>query len=417
LSSLTIVHVLTRLLKAGSEENTLHSCESQAAAGHRVVLLHGAEFDPDVAERARKVADVICAPSLVHPISPSHDLRALADLTRTFRDLRADVVHTHQSKAGILGRLAARTAGTPLIVHGVHILPWVSVGRSQKTVYLAAERLCARFTDAFISVSPSVRDECLRERIGGPEAHHVAYSAMDVDRFRQAEPPEDAQEILGLRPGQPRPSVALMLAAFEPRKRHAQAIAELPAAFANSRPWRVVFAGEGPELEPCRRLVEQMGLQDNVRFTGYRRDPERLIALADVCFLTSEREGLPRVVVQYAAAGKPIVLNDLPGLSDVIGEPGAAVIAPAADVAATMRSVAGLLEDKGARAALATAVRRIDVDRWSPASMARAIEAAYLAGRSRAVQRTSVAARKLPETAFAECKARVAEGGVGDAGR
>src|SRR6478735_8568797 len=100
-----IVHILTRLLRAGSEENTLATCRSQAAAGHRVVVMHGREFDQSV----RSEAD---------------NTRAVVEMSRRLKGLGADVVHTHQSKAGVLGRLAARLARTPCVIHGVHILPF-----------------------------------------------------------------------------------------------------------------------------------------------------------------------------------------------------------------------------------------------------------------------------------------------------
>ena len=260
LERLTIVHVLTRLFRAGSEENTLFSCRFQAEAGHRVVLVHGSDFDPAVAERARGVCEVVCVPTMVHPLSPAMDLRAARDLTRLFRRLKADVVHTHQSKAGILGRIAARQARVPTIVHGVHILPFVNVGRLQALIYVAAERLCAHFTHAFISVSPSVRDACIARKIGAPDDHFVAFSAMDVDRFKRGEPPADWRSLLDIPEGEATPPTALMLAAFEPRKRHADLVRALPAACAAIPDWRLVFAGEGAEEPAIRAVVAELGL-------------------------------------------------------------------------------------------------------------------------------------------------------------
>jgi glycosyltransferase involved in cell wall biosynthesis len=375
-----IAHVITRMLNGGAEENTLHTCRSQVEAGHKVLLVHGEDFDPTVVARARGICEIIEVPSLIHPLSARADARAVWDLRRLFKARGVDVVHTHQSKAGIVGRIAARLAGVKLIVHGVHILPWVSVGRLKAAVYLTAERICAHFTDAFVSVSPTVRDACLEQGIGDPTRHFVAFSAMDVDKFKVAEPPPDSDELLGLDPGGARPPVALMLAAFEPRKRQADVVRALPEAFRSLPDWRVVFAGEGPEHEATRELVRELNLEEFVRFTGYRGDPERLIAMADVCFLTSEREGLPRVVVQYAAGGKAMVLSDLPGLQDVLTEDDAAVITPANDVSAAVRQVARLLCEPERRARIAQRARTISVDRWSPASMAQSIDAAYEAG-------------------------------------
>jgi glycosyltransferase involved in cell wall biosynthesis len=392
---LTIVHVLTRLLKAGSEENTLHCCRAQAAAGHRVVLVHGRDFDPAVARQAASIAEVVQAPCLVHRIDPLHDILALAQLRRLFADLDAQVVHTHQTKAGIIGRLAARWAGVPAIVHGVHILPWESVSRSRALAYVLAERICARITDAFISVSPSVRDACVARGIGDPSRHFVAFSSIDVDRFKRAEPPPEVRELLGLEPDAPRPPVAVMVAAFERRKRHAEVVRALPAAFAGRTDWRIVFAGEGPEQAAVRALVCDLGLERQVRFVGYRGDPERILAMADVAFLTSEREGLPRVVVQYAAAGKPMVLTELPCLKDVLLGVDSAIVTPTEDVSAAMAAVAALLSDIGRRRELSSAVRRIPVGRWSLGAMAKSVATAYeAAGAGHAMRGAAPRARR-----------------------
>jgi glycosyltransferase involved in cell wall biosynthesis len=379
-----VVHVLTRLLKAGSEENTLVSCRHQVAQGHDVTLVHGAEFDRDVRATAERAGvRVIELRTLVHPIAPRDDYRAWLELARLLRQLRADVVHTHQSKAGVIGRLAARRAHVPIVVHGVHILPFVHVSRAKAALYVAAERICAANTDAFVSVSPALRAAYLAHGIGRADRHFVAYSAMDVGRFQGARPATDWAELLGVAPAQPRPPTAVMLAAFEPRKRHLELVRALPAAFAGLRDWRVVFAGQG-ELEPAvRALVAELGLADRVRFAGFRADPEAVVALADACLLTSMREGLPRVLVQYVAAGKAVVASELPGLDEVVADGTSAVITPSDDVSAAAAAVARLLADPAERARLEAGARAIDVTRWSPAAMNARIDEVYRLCRAR----------------------------------
>ena len=127
--------------------------------------------------------EILELPSLVHPIAPLSDVKALRDLVRTFRRLTPDVVHTHTSKAGILGRLAARAASVPVVVHGVHIVPFVNVGRLETFVYLTAERAAQGVTHAFIDVSPGMRDLCVRAGVGAPERHHVIQSGFDAVSF------------------------------------------------------------------------------------------------------------------------------------------------------------------------------------------------------------------------------------------
>jgi glycosyltransferase involved in cell wall biosynthesis len=373
-----IVHVITRLLNGGAEENTLESCGSQIAKGHRVILVHGASVDANFRTKTEKiVSEVIQVSSMVHDISPIDDLRATFILTGLFKRLKPDVVHTHQSKAGIVGRIAAYWARVPMIIHGIHILPFVNVGRMEELLFVTAERFCARFTDSFISVSPSVRDAFIEKRIASRDRHFVARSAMDLRRFTGAFPPRDWRDLLGVALYAEQPPTAVMLASFEARKRHADLIIALPSAFSGLPDWRLVFAGSGETETQAQALVAKLGLSDRVRFAGFRSDPEAIIALADVCMLTSKREGLPRVLIQYIAAGKPTVVSRLPGIEDIVQDGVSAVIASGDDVASAARAVARLLCDSVEREKLAAGARSICLDDWSPERVSEAVTLAY----------------------------------------
>lgn len=369
---MVIIHVLTRLLRAGAEENTLDVAKAQQLDGHRVIIVHGLEHEAGIADFARSRFEVHQVDSLMHEIAPRHDLSAVRQLIRLFRRLKPDVVHTHQSKAGVLGRIAARLARNkacaPVIIHGVHILPWIQIRRSKRMIYLAAERFCASFTDMFIDVSPAVRAECLARGIGRPDQHVVAFSPMPVEKFRNAPWPDDWREMLSPGPQAHaltqamRPPVVLMLAAFEPRKRQLKYLNAL-AASACPPEAVLLFAGVGPELETVRAAAQTLGWSGRVRFLGHRDDPERLIALADVCVLSSVREGLPRVVVQYAAGGRAIVVTRVPGLEDVIGDGENAIIVESVSDAA--RATVRLLRNPKMRDRLAEGAAATDVMQWS----------------------------------------------------
>jgi glycosyltransferase involved in cell wall biosynthesis len=286
-------------------------------------------------------------------------------------------VHTHTSKAGILGRFAAWVAGVPAIVHGVHIVPFANVGIAERFAYLALEKLAAPVTSAFISVSESIRDLCLSAGVGYPGKHYVVHSGFDLDRFRKASPPDDWRDLLRLTPDAPRPPVLLMIAAFEPRKRQAEFL-DVFKTIATRLPDAVlVFAGDGPLRSRVESRAKWLGLEHRVVFTGYRNDPERLIALADLCLLCSMREGLPRVVMQYLAGGKPCVACDLPGLREVLRPGINGVITPADDLAAVADATAALLEDRTRLACLAHDAAATDLSSWDAKLMGKWIEAIY----------------------------------------
>jgi glycosyltransferase involved in cell wall biosynthesis len=374
---LRIAHVITRLLNGGADENTVLSCNHAAREGHEVTLVHGADTHVEILAKVDPRVRVVALPSLVQPVRPGSDVRALRELVRLFRRLRPFVVHTHTSKAGILGRIAARIVGTPVIVHGVHIVPFWNVGRPEALAYKGMERVVAQTTDAFIDVSSGVCELCLEAGVGRTEQHHVIPSGFELRRFRSAHPPEDWRDLLALRPDQAQPPVLVVVAAFEPRKRHLELLDEFPRIVERSPDVRLVLAGDGrlrPEIE---RRIETLGLGPNVVLTGFHPRPEQLIALADLCVLPSMREGLPRVIMQYLAGGKPVIASDLPGLDDVVTDEVNGIIAPSDDLSALADAVIGLLEDEGRRARLTRGAEAADLSEWDADRMGERVEAVY----------------------------------------
>ncbi|MBS3651680.1 glycosyltransferase [Pseudaminobacter sp. 19-2017] len=372
-----IVHVLTRLLRAGSEENTLSCCFAQVRNGHEVTLVHGREYDPILRASITGVLRVVTLDALVHPLSPPHDISAFGQLKGLMRERRPDIVHTHQSKAGIIGRLAAGQASIPGIIHGVHILPFVHVGNVRKMTFLAAERLAARPTQAFIHVSQAMRDICLAHQIGSPDQHHIVHSGFDLSRFSQARWPEEPHRLLETAAGAPKPPVVLMLAALEPRKRHIELIEAFTQVVDRIPNVRLLLAGEGPARPAVEQAIARSPVARSIRLIGYHSQPERLISLADVCVLTSMREGLPRVVMQYLAGGRPCVASRLPGIEEVVRHGVNGILTPADDVSAAAAAIADLLENETFRARLADGARRTDLSSWGLDAMCEHVEMVY----------------------------------------
>lgn len=372
-----IVHVLTRLLRAGSEENTLACCLAQARHGHEVLLVHGEEFDPGLRASVAGALRVVTLEKLINSISPPRDVFAFGQLVRLMRDWQPDIVHTHQSKAGIVGRLAARQANIPAIIHGVHILPFVHVGSAQRLMYLTAERLAAKFTRAFIDVSQGMREICLANHLGSPDQHHVVHSGFDLARFANARWPQEPHLLLGTAAGEPKPPVVLMLAALEPRKRHVEFIEAFGQVVERIPNVRLLLAGEGPARPAVESAIERSPFANNIRMIGYHHEPERLISLADVCVLTSMREGLPRVMMQYLAGGRASVVSHLPGVEEVVKHGVNGIVAPAEDVGAAATAVADLLENEPYRDRLAGGARLTDLSSWGLDAMCESVEEVY----------------------------------------
>ncbi len=372
-----IAHVITRLLQAGSEENTIATCVSQAKAGHDVMLLHGRKWDRSQRQKCGPDVKVVEIADLVHKVDPRRDLGAILAMRALFRSAQPKVVHTHQSKAGIVGRIAARLARVPVIIHGVHILPFINVGLVERAVYLSAERFTASFTDAFINVSEGTRQSCLEHAIGRPEQHFVAHSGFDVARFQNAEPPADWHDVAGVPAGDQRPPIVLMLAALEERKRHVAFLEQFDRAVKRIPNIRLLLAGVGPTRSAVEMTIERRSLSDNVRLLGFDPRPESLIALSDLTVLTSIREGLPRVIVQSIAGGRPVVTTDLPGVSEIVKSGLNGVITRSSDIAGAVDAMTDILLDRERLQRMQAAAASTDISSWSVESMCVAVSGAY----------------------------------------
>jgi glycosyltransferase involved in cell wall biosynthesis len=359
-----ILHLVTRLLRAGSEENTMETCRYQAEIGHKVTLVHGREFDPYWYDNPIDGVRLLGLPGMVRSINLIADVQAHLQLRQMFVDLAPDVIHTHQSKAGILGRLAARVLPDAFVVHGIHIVPCDGVGFARGQVYKLAERMAAKNTDFYVGVSHAVCQSFITAQIAKPEQMHCVRSGIALDQFREGVWPTDGYSLLGASQGESRPRVALMMAAFEPRKRHIPLLHAFAQIKGKTPDMRLLLAGQGPEEQAIRSAVVDLELQDQVVFCGHRSDPEALFAMADLTALTSQKEGLPRVLIQSLAAGVPMVINDLPGLDEVVKTGWNGVICPADDMAEIADQLARLLHDDVTLQRLRRGARETDISDW-----------------------------------------------------
>lgn len=368
-----IVHVITRFINGGAEENTLLTCNHQAATGHAVWLVYGAEYRPRMLQQLDRRVIPVRLSSLVRPVSPARDLAALWRMAWLLSAIGPDVIHTHTSKAGIIGRLASLVTPSARVVHGVHILPFGDAPDEGRSPFVLLERLAALRTHAFIHVSAHLRDCCLKRGVGRPDEHFVVASGMDIGRFRAAEP---APDMRALREAAGEGAViAGYLSVFEPRKRHRQLIECLAPALLRRPGLHVALAGDGPDRAMLEETVAALGLAKQVHFVGFRNDPDRFIAGCDLCLFASALEGLPRVVVQYAAVGRPILATRLPGIDLVVedGRNGHVVD----DFDHFARCFEALADDAATRRAMADESAGLDLWDWDAAKMVRRIDEIY----------------------------------------
>lgn len=370
-----IFHTITRFVRGGADENTLYSCNLQAEDGHEVMLAYGRENHSGILDQLHPAVHKVEIGSMVRAISPIDDLRALSEMTELVRKFAPDVVHTHTSKAGLLGRIAGKRVGVPAIIHGVHILPFIGTGAAQAFVFRGIERWIAKDTDYFIDVSEGMKAASIENGVGSEENHIVIPSGMKVAKFTEAEPftPEQVAEELGLE--SPPAKLIVSAAVLEPRKRHVEFLDALAKVVERVPGVHFAVTGAGPLADAVMNRARALQIADRVHLLGFRTDVERWMATADVCTLASEREGLPRTVIQYVMCGKPVVATDLPGIDAVLEHGVNGYVAPTP--VAMAEPLIALLSDDALREKFAAASRAKDLSPWDARAMVDGIARVY----------------------------------------
>jgi glycosyltransferase involved in cell wall biosynthesis len=343
-----MLHVITRLIRGGADENTLYTVRGLDRSRYQVDIAVG---DGSELESFGPLEDVgvHVVPELVREPNPWKDLVALFKLARLMRRGRYQIVHTHTAKAGFLGRIAAAMVGSPIIVHTVHGVTFhEQIPPFQRGFYLLLERVAARFTHQFVAVGEDVKNIYLRSGIGEARVYETIYSGMPLDDFLDAGRMSDAERAtvraeLGSSPDR---QVVAMAARLEARKGHIylfQAVQRLRSRHPLLEVW---ILGDGDLRPHLEWQAAALGISDRVKFLGHRTDLARVLAAADISVLTSLWEGLPRVLVQSAAAGRPILTFDVEGAWEVVREGRNGFIVPSKDVDAFSTRLEQLLVDR-----------------------------------------------------------------------
>ncbi|HUU84661.1 MAG TPA: glycosyltransferase family 4 protein [Phycisphaerae bacterium] len=317
-----ICHLITRLIIGGAQENTLFTCEGLQDRGHEVVLMAGPETGPEGSLWDRVDSSGLAGvkiQSLRRAVHPLQDWRCLRHLTAALRAGRFDVVHTHSSKAGILGRLAARRAGTPLIIHTIH---GMSFNRTQpavvRTFYRALERHAARHTHAFVSVADAMTEQAVAAGLAEPDRFTTIHSGMDTERFT---PDEAARARVRAEWGvEPNRVVVGTIARLFRNKGYEEIIAAMPRMVGEADSLSFVWVGDGRDRPRYEQALAQLGLRDRVHLTGLV-PPDRiptLLAGCDILVHASKWEGLPRALPQALLMEVPVVSFDNDGAPEVV---------------------------------------------------------------------------------------------------
>lgn len=308
-----VTHVITRLIVGGAQENTVATVLGLLRKGVETELISGPTFGTEGSLESTfdshpNVLRIL--PSLVRPIAPWRDVRATFALAKRFQETKPAIVHTHSGKAGFVGRLAAKRARVPIIIHTIH---GPSFGPAMEPMadfaFTMAERYVGRVTDHFISVAQAMTDQYLAAGIGKPEQYTRIFSGFPLEPFLAVPPrPENAGDFV----------IAKIARLFQ-LKGHSDLMAAAPAIIAAIPNVKFLLIGDGPLRSYFERRAESAKLRGRFIFSGLVPPSEIPVRLAecDMVAHLSLREGLPRALSQALAAGRPVVAYDCDGAREI----------------------------------------------------------------------------------------------------
>ena len=323
-----ILHIITRLDRGGSAENTLLTCLGLAEK-YELVLLHGLSLESHMTEWEKQSVDsrikeamergvnVIPVPSLVRRISPLQDLCALFSLWRLMIREKPDMVHTHTSKAGTLGRWAAWLARVPIIVHTAHgHVFYGHFGSSASRFFVLLERLMVCMTDRMIALTEGERNDYITFSVSRPDRIVTIHSGVEIDVYLNTKVNiEEKKRSLGLNPEGP---VVGTVGWLLPIKGPMHLLKAMGSVWQDYPETTLAFVGKGDLKAELQAEALQMGASGRVKLLGWRDDIPEIMQILDVFVLPSLNEGMGRVLVEAMAAGKPVVASRVGGIPDLV---------------------------------------------------------------------------------------------------
>jgi len=379
---MNICHLITRLIIGGAQENTVLTCRGLAQRGHQVTLVAGPETGPEGSLWGKAEAagcELLRVALLRRAVRPWSDWQAARELRRLFRRMQPEVVHTHSSKAGILGRWAAAQSGIPVVVHTIHGMSFNRTqGRITQMLYCGLERRAAKYTTAFVAVADAMVDQAVAAGIAPRDRFVTIRSGMETDQFvpnadlrrrrRAAWGVTDADVVVGT------------IARLFVNKGYEEIMAAMPSAVAREPRIRFVWIGDGAHRARYERRLEAMGLRDRVRMLGLVHPDAVASAINgfDIVLHASRWEGLPRAVVQGLLTEVPAVCFDNDGAPEVVRPEETGILVSLGDVRGLSDALVRLATDAELRARLGRRGRALCLTAFDAHNMVNDLEGLYV---------------------------------------
>jgi glycosyltransferase involved in cell wall biosynthesis len=352
-----IMPIITRLDMGGSAQNTLLTCK-ELSGKYKTILVHGLSHESKMSAREKQIVEngiekakkkgvkVIALPAMVRCISPFKDLKTLLSIVWLIFTERPDIVHTHSSKAGILGRVAARICFVPKIIHTPHgHVFYGHFGALASRIFLWVEKLFARLTDRMVALTDGEMDDYIKLSVCSPEKLLKIHSGVDVKLFKQSNGNMvKKRRSLGL---DQNVKVVGFVGWLLPIKGPMYLLKAMDYVWLSYPETTLVIVGKGDLDMDLRAQAQQLKANGRVKFLGWREDINEIMPVFDVLVLPSLNEGMGRVLVEAMAVGKPVVASRVGGIPDLVLDGETGYLVPPADEKALADGIKMLLDDPG----------------------------------------------------------------------
>lgn len=345
-----ILHIITHLPIGGAQDNTLLSVEKTDRGKFDLTLISAQEGD--WIDRALKMnsTEIVFVNHLTRSIHPWYDLLALWAIYKNIKKNKYDVVHTHQAKAGILGRVAAWLAGVPVIIHTYHSFPFHDFMKPvARKIFITIEKMVGRITDKLISVSKLNLEKGVELKIAPREKFTTIYSGIDFSKFNIEVNTVNIRTQLGIPANH---KIVGMVGRLSEQKAPQYLIQAIPKVIEKFPKTTFILVGDGELRKELETQLKGFALNGRVQILGYRNDIPELMHLMDIFILTSLWEGLGRAMTEAMYMGKAVICTDVEGVPELVENRKTGLLIPTKDPNAAAQSLIDLLSSSEKRTEL-----------------------------------------------------------------
>jgi glycosyltransferase involved in cell wall biosynthesis len=319
MNKIKVCHIITMLELGGAQRNTLFTVGNLDRDKFVPVLISGRGGLLDREAKGISGLKTYFIDELTRPVSPMKDLISIFKIYKVLRVEKPDIVHTHSSKAGITGRIAAFLARIPVVIHTYHGFGFNDFQNMfSKMIYILAEKFANPLTTRFIAVTNEDITKGIKYGLGGSRKYSLIRSGIDTSKYFT---PKHDKGLIKKELGIPSlENIVTTIGPFKPQKNLRDFIKACAVTLQSFPETCFIIVGDGEERQLIEELIAQLKLSEKVKLLGWRQDIDRILAVSDIFVLSSLWEGLPRSVLEAMCSGVPVVANAVDGVKEIISE-------------------------------------------------------------------------------------------------